>query len=106
MDKDFNDHYVACCADRDMLKLAFVSSSRARLKRDLTLANIETAMRNSVLVYKHGSIPSYSIWDVNSIMSESLLDRLDWWREAVPAEIKEHRRLFSKVNWVKHELQL
>ena len=39
----------------------------------------ESYFRNKVLIYNHNKIPSYALWDPETIEKESLDSRYKWW---------------------------
>lgn len=61
---------------------------------------VESHHRNSVLSINHGKIPSYSLWNTNSISSETVMQRIDWWSNYIKSEdniIKSLAQLWTEI---------
>jgi len=69
---------------------------------DINYSNydIESHQRNSVLFINHGRIPSYALWNTNSISSETVRQRIDWWSNYIKSNdsvIKSLAQIWTEI---------
>ena len=48
------------------------------IKHNIENCTFIAAERNRILNLRHGTIPSYSLWDSDSVAAETLEERLEW----------------------------
>jgi hypothetical protein len=64
--------------------------------------------RNKLLNILHGKIPSYALWDAESISQEKLSERVSWYEEIIPQlRAKTNELFYSPIinKWIDRRMQ-
>ena len=57
---------------------------------------LESDHRNKILHFLYDRIPSYALFDSNTIKNESILNRYKWWKE-IQSEKKYKQNIIKKI---------